>query len=81
MEELEDLSSVKINIVELASELANRELNSYADNLSESDYRFEFPNGVTQEDDSDVITYTEEAQDMFNELYDKYYDIVLKTKV
>jgi hypothetical protein len=71
----------KINIVELASELADRELRQYADQLNEADYRFEFPNGVETEEEAGITTYTEEAQDKFNELYDQYYTLIERTKV
>jgi hypothetical protein len=66
---------MKINEIELASELANRRLIEYTDNLNESDFRFEFPNGIQIETDTEVY-YTEEAQDLFNEYYDNYITII-----
>ncbi len=65
----------KVNVVELASELANRKLIEYSDALNESDYRFEFPNGVQIETEDEVF-YTDEAQDIFNEYYDEYYELI-----
>jgi hypothetical protein len=56
--------NVTINILELASELA------HADLILHMHY------GSVYKDGEDSTTYTEEAQDEFNELYDKYYSII-----
>ena len=56
--------NVTVNIVELASELAHADL--------ELHMKF----GAMYKDDGSVMTYTEDAQDEFNELYDKYYSII-----
>jgi len=63
--------SIKINQVELSSDLAVRELNE----------RFErqphlFPNGVIKDPHAECTEYTEEAQDEFNKLYDDYWDLI-----
>jgi hypothetical protein len=65
----------KVNVIELASELANRKLIEYSDALNESDYRFEFPNGLLIEDEEET-SYTQEAQDIFNEYYDEYLTLI-----
>lgn len=56
--------NVTINILELASELA------------QADLELHMSYGAMYKDDGSVMTYTEEAQDEFNELYDKYYSII-----
>jgi len=58
--------NVTINIVELASELAELELKI------NWDYRL----GDIIIEDDDGTRYSEEAQDIFNDLYDKYYSII-----
>lgn len=58
--------NVTINIVELASELASTELEN---NWHDSIVIF------TQISQNESI-YTDEAQDIFNDLYDKYYTII-----
>jgi hypothetical protein len=65
------MQNVTINIVELASELANMELeNNWMDSIK-----------VWVEDDDGSLSYTEEAQDIFNDLYDKYYSVIENTKI
>jgi hypothetical protein len=57
---------IVVDVLELASELAHIEL---VENFSESIKIFEDENaGVTH--------YTEEAQDIFNDLYDKYFHLI-----
>jgi hypothetical protein len=57
-----------INITELASELADRELRS-------------FFNGEIDIETEDEVKYTEEAQDVFNELYDEFYTLIENCKL
>lgn len=64
--------NVTINIIELASELADMELNKYFEYSS---------NAIYVENDDEITTYTEEAQDIFNDLYDKYYSMIEQTIV
>lgn len=59
--------NVKINIVELASELASYEL--------EENWCRSIAIWKGDEDD-ECIEYTDEAQDIFNDLYDKYYTLI-----
>lgn len=78
------MNTIKINIVELATKLAVAKLYEYAGALSESDYNFEFPNGVVEDDESEndeMIVFTEEAQEVFDNYYDEVYDIILSTRV
>jgi hypothetical protein len=56
--------NVTVNILELASELA------------QSDLELHMKFGAMYKEDGSIMTYTEEAQDEFNELYDKYYSII-----
>jgi hypothetical protein len=61
---------ILINAVELASELASADLEAnFGDSM----------NLYKEEDDG--TTYTEQAQDMFDELYDHYMSIIESTKV
>ena len=62
---------VLINIVELASELADAKLRK------DWDYR----DGDIDVEEDDEIRYTETAQDIFNDLYDIFYNAILLTKV
>ena len=62
---------VKINIMELTSELAHRNVLKHFDNKLELVY----------ENPSDSITtYTEEAQDLFNDLYDEFWEMIENSK-
>ena len=56
--------NITVNILELASELA------------QSDLELHMKYGAMYKDDGSMMTYTDEAQDEFNELYDKYYSII-----
>ena len=66
-----------INILELASELADVRLREDAECMSRDTYISIFPDGIDIEE-GDTITYTEEAQDVFNGYYDYYYTIIEK---
>jgi hypothetical protein len=63
--------NIEVNVIELASNLASQKLYDFAESLNESDYNFEFPNGIEIETEEE-IRYTEEAQDLFNKFYDEY---------
>ena len=63
--------NVTINIVELASELANLEIE---ENRQTGEHN-------TIEDETGCLVYTQEAQNIFDELYDKYYSIIENTKL
>ena len=63
--------NVTINALELASELAHAKL---IDNWNESIKIY-----VNEEDDQET-TYTEEAQDIFNEYYDMYLNLIESCK-
>ena len=61
--------NVTVNILELASDLASNELETL------------FKDGaVIYSEDEGTFIYTDEAQDVFNELYDKYYAIIDQIK-
>lgn len=59
-----------VNRLELASELANEQV---VDKF--------FPRSPFEIEENDGIRYTEEAQDVFNEFYDKYEKIILSCEV
>lgn len=61
---------IKVNILELASELAHNELIGWVSNESEL---FEDPK-------AGITNYTDYYQDIFNDLYDKYYTIIESCK-
>ena len=64
------MSNITINIVELASELADLELeNNWMDSIK-----------VWVEEENGDLRYTEEVQDIFNDLYDKYYSMIENAK-
>lgn len=61
---------ITINIVELASELADMDLReNWKDSIK------------IDEEDEDETSYTEEAQVIFDDLYDTYYSIIANAKV
>jgi hypothetical protein len=45
--------------------------------LDRESFDFEFPDGLEVED---TVTYTEEAQDIFNQYYDEFYDLLWNLK-
>ena len=62
---------MEINIVEVASELAHRDLNQMVENELD----------LYTTDDNGDLRYKENYQDIFNELYDEYYNIIENGKV
>jgi len=65
-----EMENITINKLELASELAHKELEeNWSDSVD------------IWEDDTDCVTvYTDEAQDIFNDYYDKYLTLIEKCK-
>lgn len=57
---------IKINIIEVASELAHKEVVTTMNERGGEVY------------DEEEESYTEEAQDLFNDFYDYYYEFLLK---
>lgn len=58
---------IKIDLLEAASELAHEVVCA----------KFEDDDNAIYENTTDTVTvYTEEAQDLFNEWYDHYYDLL-----
>jgi hypothetical protein len=62
---------IKVNVLELASELAHKDL---VEMVGDENKLFEDPT-------AGITVYTEHAQDKFNELYDYYYDVILNCKL
>jgi hypothetical protein len=63
--------NITINLVELASELAEMELEKH----------FEYSSILIYEEENEGVKYTEEAQDIFNNLYDKYYSLIERLSI
>lgn len=64
--------NITINLLEAASELAHEVVCA----------KFEDDDNAIYENTTDTITsYTKEAQDLFNEWYDHYYDLLLDLKI
>ena len=61
--------NVTINIVELATELADQDLESH------------FGGNRWVEAGDDELVYTEEAQDLFDDYYDYYYSVIEKLQI
>ncbi len=73
--------NITINIIEVASRLADDDLmNMQNSALEKHPHDLPFPNGIVKEED-DVVVYTEEAQDMFNERYDYWFDFLLEQNI
>jgi len=63
---------ITINLLEVASELAHSVVCA----------KFEDDDNALYENTTDTITsYTKEAQDLFNEWYDYYYELLNKLKI
>ena len=73
-------TNITINAIELASNLAERDLSNFISMMSEEQYDKKFPNGTYIENDEEV-NYTEEAQDLFNEFYDEFLTMIEECKV
>lgn len=60
-----------INVLELASELAHQKLiNEWEESIQ-----------IYEDVEADELRYTEEAQDIFNQFYDEYTELILSTKI
>lgn len=68
---------ITVNVLEVASEMADIALQCTAGNLTDRILDEKFPNGIEVEKDG-ISTYTEEAQDFFNERY-AYYESWLRS--
>jgi type I site-specific restriction endonuclease len=65
------MDTIRINILEVASELANKEVEKH----------FNFDSSKIYNSVTDTMTeYTEEAQDIFNQFYDEFYDLLWDLK-
>ena len=72
-------TNITINAIELASNLAERDLSNFISMISEEQYDKKFPNGTYIENDEEM-NYTEEAQDLFNEFYDEFLTMIEECK-
>lgn len=62
---------ITINKLELASELAHQRLELLHEDKIQ----------IFEDKDADELSYTEEAQDIFNEYYDYYLDVIQETAI
>jgi hypothetical protein len=61
---MEDI--IKVNKIELASELAHKKLlETYPPSMK-----------IYEDEQADITNYTDEAQDIFNEYYDEYLELI-----
>ena len=65
--------NIEINVIEVASELADRDLIIAFKGEGGKNM---FPNGIV-EDQEGIDVYTDEAQDFFNNQYDYWFDFLL----
>lgn len=77
---------IKINVIEVACALAKRELflrENEAIVEFGTDYlaHSPFPNGILVEDEEGNTSYTDEAQDYFNNQYDLWWDFLYDQKI
>jgi hypothetical protein len=64
------MENITINKLELASELAHKELeNNWSDSIQ-----------IWEDETAGITVYTEEAQDIFNEYYDNYLTLIESCK-
>lgn len=76
--------NITINIVELASELADNDLMQMQSKAIDRDAELPFPNGIVREEEvngEEIVVYTDEAQEMFNIRYDYWWDFIWNYKV
>jgi hypothetical protein len=71
-----EIGNITINIVELCSELASKKLLEYYQFFNSEKTEYEIEDMISFEIDN-VISYKEEAQDMFNDFYDDYWDLIM----
>ena len=77
-EQIKNDSMVLVNIVELASELAENQTKIEMFNNDSLDEDEEIQMYLTHSDGT--TSFTEEAQAIFNNLYDYYYNVILNCK-
>ena len=69
--------NITINIIEVASELADKDLITA---FGGDGGKNRFPNGIVEDQDG-IDVYTDEAQDMFNDRYDYWFDFLLDQNI
>jgi hypothetical protein len=62
---------ITINKLELASELAHQRLELIHEDKIK----------IYEDEDADELIYTDKAQDIFNEYYDYYLDVIQETSI
>ena len=62
---------ITINLIELSSELAEEMVN----------VKFNYEQNDIYVEENEEVKYTEQAQEIFNEWYDYYYDFLIERKI
>jgi len=62
---------IKINSLEVASELADKKINEVLNNVYDDIYH----------EDMDGLSYTDKAQDLFNDYYDEYLTLLTNLQI
>jgi hypothetical protein len=80
MKQLEIDNLITVGICELSDELATREIFNYykLHNSGKSEDEIEDMIYVEDEDEKNCFIFRDEAQDMFNDLYNEYYTLIEK---
>ena len=73
--------NITINILEASSSLAHNKLVNYYKTYNSDKSEGEIENMIIVEDGDCGLHYTEEAQDIFNDYYDYYFDILNEARI
>lgn len=71
---------ITIDPQEVSAELAERQLIKDVINFNKGKTEKEYNNMIYVEDAEGNCTYTEQAQDIFNDYYDEYYSLMMDLK-
>lgn len=75
-------NNVTVNICELATEITSKRLIQYYEQFYPSKTSDEIEDMILiKHPDNESLTYTNHAQDLFNQLYDEYWTIIEKLAI
>jgi hypothetical protein len=72
-----EINNITINLVEAATELATKKLLEHYQFFNSEKTEEEIENIISFEGSDGVFYYKEEVQDMFNDFYDEYWDLIM----